>query len=88
MDIAKRFGENVAGARNRAGVSQEELAFIASLHRTEIGMVERGTRLARIDTLVKLAAALSMAPGDLLEGITWLPGGDAAGALPDRRTAR
>jgi len=74
VDIAKRFGENVASARNRAGISQEELSFIASLHRTEIGMVERGTRLARIDTLVKLAGALSLAPGDLLDGISWSPG--------------
>ena len=74
MDIAGRFGENVMLARRRAGLSQEELGFKASLHRTEISQLERGARLARIDTVVKLAGALSVPPGDLLRGIAWAPG--------------
>ena len=57
--------------------SQEEVGFRAGLHRTEIGQLERGHRLARIDTVVKLAGALSIAPGDLLAGMKWTPGGVA-----------
>lgn len=67
MSVAGRFGRNLVRLRKGAGLSQEQLAFRASLHRTEIGMLERGTRLARIDTLVKLAGALSVPPGDLLD---------------------
>lgn len=73
LGLARRFGENVMIYRRRAGLSQEELGFRASLHRTEISQLERGTRLARIDTLIKLAGALSVPPGDLLKGMAWTP---------------
>lgn len=71
--LAQRFGKNLVTARKAADVSQEGLAFLASLHRTEVGMIERGIRLARIDTLVKLAGALEVSPADLLQGIDWKP---------------
>jgi hypothetical protein len=50
------------------------VAIRASLHRTEVGLLERQERLARVDTLVKLAAALGVSPCDLLDGIAWEPG--------------
>ena len=84
MDIAARFGENLTLYRRRAGLSQEELGFRASLHRTEIGQLERGVRLPRIDTLVKLAGALSLPPGDLLKGVAWTPGGTKVGRFKIR----
>lgn len=62
-------------------MSQEELGNLASLHRTEIGMLEHGTRLARVDTLMKLAGALSVSPVELLEGIHWNPGNSAEGSF-------
>lgn len=34
IEIAKRFGDNLVRCRKRVGVSQEELGFLASLHRT------------------------------------------------------
>ena len=73
VDVAAHFGRNLVRQRKRASLSQEELGTLASLHRTEIGYLERGERLARIDTLVKLACALSIPPGDLLAGIAWAP---------------
>jgi transcriptional regulator with XRE-family HTH domain len=57
---AERLGRNVFKARRRAGFSQEELGAMACFHRTEIGIVESGTRLPRVDTLVKLASALGV----------------------------
>ncbi len=72
--VASQFGANLVYCRKRAGFSQEDLGFRASLHRTEIGMLERGIRLARIDTLVKLAGALEVEPAELLDGIVWKPG--------------
>jgi hypothetical protein len=48
----------------------------------------RGVRLAparlpRIDTLAKLAAALSASPNELLDGIVWSPGSMRAGRFED-----
>lgn len=74
MDVGRHFGENLRRARRRAGISQEELGMRSSLHRTEIGLLERGSRVPRIDTLIKVASALSLAPGELLVGIDWTPG--------------
>lgn len=81
MDIAARFGKNIARCRKRAGQSQEELSIRASLHRTEISQLERGLRLARIDTLVKVAGALEVSPSELLIGIEWSPGSATIGAF-------
>lgn len=71
--VAIRFGKNLARARRLAGLSQEELAQRASLHRTEIGMLEHGQRVARIDTVIKVAGAMAIEPRELLDGIHWTP---------------
>jgi transcriptional regulator with XRE-family HTH domain len=81
MGIAKRLGENLARARKRADLSQEELGVLASLHRTEVSLVERGARLPRIDTVIKLAGALDIALDELVEGIGWSPGSTTLGAF-------
>lgn len=69
--VAEAFGHNLRHYRRAAGLTQEELAARASLHRTEVSMLEGGTRLARVDTMIKLAAALSVSPMKLLGGISW-----------------
>jgi len=79
LELARCFGENMLLARRRADLSQEDLGFLSSLHRTEIGQLERGVRLPRIDTVVKLAGALQLPPGDLLKGMAWKPGRAAGG---------
>jgi len=73
QDCAVGFGQNLRRCRKRAGVSQEELGWRSSLHRTEVGLLERGSRTPRIDTLIKLAAALEIEPRELLAGIEWTP---------------
>ena len=73
-EVSDRFGSNLVRCRRRAGISQEELCFRASVHRTEIGMLERGIRLPRLDTLVKLAGALDVEVAELVEGIAWTSG--------------
>ena len=72
-ELAERFGRNVFRSRRRAGLSQEELRIRAALHRTEIGMLERGIRLPRLDTIIKVAGGIEIDPGDLLTGIAWVP---------------
>jgi transcriptional regulator with XRE-family HTH domain len=81
MDVAGRFGENLARCRKRADLSQEELGLRAGMSRAQIGVLERGERLPRIDTLVKLAGALSVPPDELLRGIDWRPGSVRAGSF-------
>jgi transcriptional regulator with XRE-family HTH domain len=74
QEVAERFGENLRRARRRVGLSQEQVAIRASLHRTEVGLLERGGRVARIDTLIQLAGAMRIQSSELLEGIDWTPG--------------
>lgn len=69
---ACRLGRNLFMARHRAGFSQEALAALASLHRIEIGLIENGKRLPRVDTLIKLASALDVRFEDLVAGIQWI----------------
>ena len=80
-ELSRQFGENMARLRRRAGVSQEELGFRANLHRTEVGMLERGVRLPRLDTLLKIAGALDLEMGELVEGMTWTPSDPRVGSF-------
>lgn len=48
-------------------------------------MLERGLRLARIDTLVKLAGSLGVEPSELLDGIVWKPGEPRPGHFGSER---
>ena len=73
IDIAGRFGDNLARCRRRADLSQDEVAVWASLHRTEVSQLERGLRIARVDTVAKLVGALEGDVADLFEGIAWDP---------------
>lgn len=55
-EVAGAFAVSLKHCREHAGLSQEELSFLAGLHRTEISILERAGRIPRIDTLIKLAA--------------------------------
>lgn len=60
------FGKNVQVARQALGISQEELAFRAGLHRTYIGMVERAERSISLQNAKKIADALNIKLDTLL----------------------
>jgi transcriptional regulator with XRE-family HTH domain len=76
-----RIGANLWRERRRAGMTQEELAARAGLHRTAIGLLEQGHRVARADTLLQLAGALTISPAAFLDGIYWTPDGRGGGAF-------
>lgn len=85
MTVAEQFGANLRYCRRRANLSQEETAMRASLHRTAVSYIERGTRIPRIDTAAKLAAVIGVDPGDLFDGIVWEPGDVVIGQFkPDQ----
>ena len=60
------FGRNVQLLRQSIGISQEELAFRAGLHRTYIGMVERAERSMSLQNAKKIADALNVKLDNLL----------------------
>lgn len=66
-----QFGKNLRACRKRARLSQEELSFRASLHRSEISSFEAGERESHLGTVVRLASALSVSVEDLLRGSDW-----------------
>lgn len=86
--MAVRIGANLRRERRRAGMTQEELANRAALHRTAIGLLEGGRRMARADTLLQLAGALSISPAAFFHGIYWTPGEHEGGAFGFETLAR
>lgn len=69
MDIAKRLGARIQKLRTGKGLSQEDLAFEAGLHRTYISHVERGSRNITVLGLCKIAKGLKILPAEILQNI-------------------
>ncbi|HUY93016.1 MAG TPA: helix-turn-helix transcriptional regulator [Pirellulales bacterium] len=59
-NIRVRFGNQLRVIRAARGISQEELAHRAGLHRTYISSVERGERNVTLETVEKLAKSLEL----------------------------
>jgi transcriptional regulator with XRE-family HTH domain len=59
-EIKSRFGMIVRTFRQRLGISQEELAWRASMHRTYLADVERGQRNISLTSIVRLVKALGV----------------------------
>jgi len=79
--MSERFARNLTELRRSKGFSQEELAFRASIHRTQVSLMENGVRLPRFETLIKLSGALEVSPAALTEGIEWEPVATVTGGL-------
>jgi transcriptional regulator with XRE-family HTH domain len=75
-DHAERFAENLRRLRRQAGISAEELADRAHIHRNHIGSIENGRVEPRLGTLLRLIGALGTTPGEILDGIAWRPSGE------------
>jgi transcriptional regulator with XRE-family HTH domain len=69
--VAEVVGDRVRRLRREQDLSQETLAFLASVHRTQFSLFEGRTRLPRIDTLIKLAGSLGVPTAALIGDITW-----------------
>lgn len=61
------FSQNVRKVRVAKGLSQEDLAELASLHRNYVGGVERGERNLSVDNMEKIAKALATTIPKLLQ---------------------
>jgi transcriptional regulator with XRE-family HTH domain len=60
------FARNLRRLRLATGLSQEELAARAGLHRTYISSVERGQRNVSLENIFAIARALGSDPRDLI----------------------
>lgn len=74
------LGGNVRRRRLAMGLSQEELAERAELHRTYVGSLERGERNVSLENIFRLADALGCLPRDLLDGARLKHGGGRRGS--------
>jgi transcriptional regulator with XRE-family HTH domain len=66
----REFGRRVRDRRVELGLSQEDLAERAGLHRTYISSLEQGRRNVAVHNVVRLAEALDIDPADLVQGLT------------------
>lgn len=69
MDEAKKLGVRIRKLRGEKGFSQESFADHCGLHRTAMGLIERGERSPNLRTLVTVAKGLKISVSKLLEGI-------------------
>lgn len=60
-------GTNVRRSRQKAKLTQEQLALEAKIDLTYVGGIERGRRNPSVLVLARIAAALGVEPGDLLK---------------------
>ena len=67
--ILKAFGLTVRKRRKELSLSQEELAEKAKLHRTYIGMIERGEKNLTLTNIEKIANSLNCSIAELTEGL-------------------
>ena len=65
-EILIKFGNKVREIRTQKGLSQEQLAHIADVHRTYIGMIERAEKNITLINIEKIARALNIEINELL----------------------
>jgi len=68
--ILLKFAQIIKDTREEMGISQEELAFIAGVHRTYIGMIERGEQNVTLLTIRRIADALGVSLSEVFEKFT------------------
>jgi transcriptional regulator with XRE-family HTH domain len=68
-DVRERFGYAVKRRREELGLTQEDLAERAGIHRTYLSDVERGARNLSLVNIERLAAALSIRMSKLFESV-------------------
>jgi transcriptional regulator with XRE-family HTH domain len=60
------LGENLREARERLGLTQEQVSDRSGVQAGEVSRIERGKRDPKVSTLEKLAAAVEVEPAELL----------------------
>jgi transcriptional regulator with XRE-family HTH domain len=61
------LGTNLREAREKLGFTQEQVAERSGVHATEVSRIEAGKRDPKVSTLERLAKAVEVKPGRLLD---------------------
>jgi transcriptional regulator with XRE-family HTH domain len=81
----RQLASNLERAIAEKGLSVAAVADRAEIHSGHLCLILRGKRMVQLDTLVKLAGALEVSPGDLLAGVTWVSDGRGGGEFRTHR---
>jgi transcriptional regulator with XRE-family HTH domain len=79
--IAKAFAAKLRSARDARRLTQEQLAQLSGVDRTQIGRLESGAQIPRLDTFVRLAGALQIEPCELMGEVRWSPPDTSPGSF-------
>jgi transcriptional regulator with XRE-family HTH domain len=71
--VAQCFTENLRRALASSSLTQEQVARRAGIDRTQMTKLAKGTQVPRVDTMIKLEAALGLERAALVKGIVWNP---------------
>jgi len=67
MHSVGNLGANLRAARKKLGLTQEQVADRSGVHATEVSRIEAGKRDPQVSTVERLARAVELRPGELLE---------------------
>lgn len=68
-DAARKIGERITKLRVQAEISQRDLDDLTGIDVSNIGKYERGEALPNVGSLVRIAAAFQLDPGELIRGL-------------------
>lgn len=68
-ELLVKFGQKVRIKRAQNKLSQEQLALKAGVHRTYIGMIERGEKNITLTNINKISRALGISMSDLIKNL-------------------
>lgn len=77
---AASFGKKLREARQAAGMTQERLAQLSSIDRSQVGHLEAGRKMPKLDTIIRLAGALDIEPCKLIADVRWTPPSETPGS--------
>lgn len=69
-DAAAHVGRQIHQARLHLALTQDDLGSASGIDSSNIRALESGRAMPSVHTLVRLAVALNVEPGQLLEGLT------------------
>lgn len=89
--VAQCFTENLKRALARSSLTQEQVAVRAGIDRTQMTKLAKGTQVPRVDTMIKLEAALGPGASALIEGSSgiqlWVPAASSSMSGRGRKKA-
>ncbi len=71
--VGRAFGAKLLAAREKAGLTQEELGYLSTVNPAQISQLELGNHTPRLDTVIKLAGGLNIEPCELIGDVRFRP---------------